>query len=162
MERSLVNNEFERTWVDAVVAYLRHYSADHLEVITKAKRNAARFPVKTPNYITCVQAGISDMSYIYWHVLTFSGQLTPHTTYNHVQHIYIIIIINIKDWTLWSVPSPQLQQLAPTLLRSSNCSPSLWSVAVWFQRDSVLWRSLQMWKPIPSVFIYLVYYACNP
>jgi len=45
------------------------------------------------------------------------------------------IIINIKDWTLWSVPSPELQLLSPTLLRSSNCSPSLWFVAVWFQRD---------------------------
>ena len=56
----------------------------------------------------------------------------------------IIIVINIKDWTLWSVPSPELQLLAPTLLRSSNCSPSLRSVAVWFQRDSVLWHSLQV------------------
>ena len=37
------------------------------------------------------------------------------------------IIINIKDWTLWSVPSPKLQLLSPTFLRSSNCSPSLWS-----------------------------------
>ena len=55
----------------------------------------------------------------------------------------IIIIINIKDWTLWSVPSPELQLLAPTLLRSYNCSPSLWSVVVWFQRDWVLWHSFQ-------------------
>ena len=70
--------------------------------------------------------------------------------------IIIVIIINIKDWTLWSVPSPELQLLAPTLLRSSNCSPSLWSVVVWFQRDSMLWHSLQVWKPVPSVFIYLV------
>jgi len=62
--------------------------------------------------------------------------------------IIIIIIINIKEWTLWSVPSPQLQLLAPTLLRSSNCSTSLWSVVVWFQRDSVLWHSLQVWKPV--------------
>ena len=59
--------------------------------------------------------------------------------------ITIIIIKNIKDWTLWSVPSPELQLLAPTLLRSSNCSPSLWSVVVWFQRDSVLLHSLQVW-----------------
>ena len=60
---------------------------------------------------------------------------------------YIIIItIIIKHCTLWSVPSPHLQLLAPTLLRSSNCSPSLWSVAVWFQRDSVLWHSLQVLK----------------
>jgi len=43
------------------------------------------------------------------------------------------IIINIMDWTLWSVPSPELQLLAPTLLRSSNCRPSLWSVVVRFQ-----------------------------
>ena len=68
----------------------------------------------------------------------------------------IIIIINIKDWTLWSVPSPKLQLLSPTFLRSSNCSSSLWSVVVWFQRDSVLWHSLQVLKPFPSVFIYLV------
>jgi len=60
--------------------------------------------------------------------------------------ITIIIIIDIKDWTLWSVPSPELQLLAPTLLGSSNCSPSLWSVAVWFQRDSVLWHSLEVRK----------------
>jgi len=70
--------------------------------------------------------------------------------------IFIITIINIKDWTLWSVPSPELQLLAPTLLRSSSCSPSLWSVVVWFHRDSVLWHSLQVWKPVRSVFIYLV------
>ena len=71
-------------------------------------------------------------------------------------YIFIINIINIKDLTLWSVPSPELQLLAPTLLRSSNCSLSLWSVVVWFQRDSVLWHSLQVWKPVPSVSIYLV------
>jgi len=70
--------------------------------------------------------------------------------------IIIIIIINIKDWTLWSVPSSELQLLAPTLLRCSNCSPSFWSLVVWFQRDSVLWYSLQVWKPVPPVFIYLV------
>jgi len=39
--------------------------------------------------------------------------------------LIIIIIINIKDWTLWSVPSPELQLLAPPLRRSS-----LWSVVV--------------------------------
>jgi hypothetical protein len=68
--------------------------------------------------------------------------------------IIIIININIKDWTLWSVPSPELQLFAPTLLRSSNCSPSLRSVVVWFQGDSVLWQFLQVCKPVPSVFIY--------
>ena len=72
------------------------------------------------------------------------------------QELIITFIININDWTLWSVPSPELQLLAPTLLRSSNCSPSLWSAVVWFQRGSVLWHSLQVWKPVPSVFIYLV------
>ena len=56
----------------------------------------------------------------------------------------IVIIINIKDWTLLSVPSAELQLLPPTFLRSSNCSPSLWSVVVWFQRDSVLWHSFQV------------------
>jgi hypothetical protein len=35
----------------------------------------------------------------------------------------IIIIINIKNWTLWSFPSPELQLLSPPFLRSSNCSP---------------------------------------
>ena len=39
-----------------------------------------------------------------------------------------IIIINMKDWILWSVPPPESQLFAPTLLRSSNCSPSLWFV----------------------------------
>ena len=56
----------------------------------------------------------------------------------------IIIIINITNWTLWCVPSPKLQLLCPTFLQSSNCSPFLWSVVVWFQRDSVLWHSLRM------------------
>jgi hypothetical protein len=32
----------------------------------------------------------------------------------------------------------------PMFLRSSSCSPSLWSVLVWFQGDSVLWHSLQV------------------
>jgi len=73
-----------------------------------------------------------------------------------VSHSYKFIIINNKDWTLWSVNSPELQLLAPAFLRSSNCSPSLWSVVVWFQRDSLLWHSLQVLKPVPSVFIYLV------
>ena len=71
-------------------------------------------------------------------------------------YIIIVIIINVKDWTLWSVPSPKLQLLSPKFLRSSNCSLSLWSVVAWFQRDSVLWHSLQVSKPVPSVFIYLV------
>ena len=31
-----------------------------------------------------------------------------------------IIIINIKDWTVWSVPSPTSQLLSPTFLRSST------------------------------------------
>ena len=71
------------------------------------------------------------------------------------RHLFVIII-NIKDWNLRSVPSPQLQLLSLTFLRSLNCSPSLWSVVVRFQRDSVLWHSLQVLKPVPSVFIYLV------
>ena len=79
------------------------------------------------------------------------GKLHPLIDHFHKSHIsqtkshdhkisefIIIIIINIKDWTLWSIPSPELQLLAPTLLWFSNCSPSLWSVVVWFQRDSVL------------------------
>jgi len=42
----------------------------------------------------------------------------------------ITIIINIKDWTLSSVPSPKLQLLSPTFLGSSICSLSLWSAVV--------------------------------
>ena len=57
---------------------------------------------------------------------------------------------------LWTVPSLELELLAPTLLRSSNCSPPLWSLVEWFKRDSVLWHSLQVWKPVPSVFIITV------
>jgi len=68
----------------------------------------------------------------------------------------VIIVINIKNWTLWSVPFPKLQLLSPTFLQSSNCSPSFWSVEVWFQRDLVLWHSLQVLKPVLSVFIYPV------
>jgi len=70
-----------------------------------------------------------------------------------------VIITNIKDWTFWSVPSPKLQLLSPTFLRSSNCSPFLWSVAVWFQRDSVLCSE----KAIPfrrSITWYLCGEAC--
>jgi hypothetical protein len=51
--------------------------------------------------------------------------------------VLIILIINIKNWTLWSVPSPELQLLSPTFLWSISCSPSLWSVVIWFQWDSV-------------------------
>jgi len=66
--------------------------------------------------------------------------------------ITIIIIINMKDWNIWPVPSPELQLLTPKLLRSSNCSLSLWSVVLWFQRDSVLSHSFQVKKPVPSAF----------
>ena len=43
---------------------------------------------------------------------------------------HVFIIINIKDWTLWSVPTPGLQLLSPTFFRSSNWSSSLRSVVV--------------------------------
>jgi len=88
------------------------------------------------------------------------GQFAHYSpfTYDHHHHHHH----KHKDWTLSSVPSPELQLLTPTLLRSSNCSPSFWSVVVWFQRDSALWHSLQVWKPVLPVFIYLVQYACNP
>jgi len=65
-------------------------------------------------------------------------------TLENIIIIIIIIIINIKNWILWSVPSPELQLLSPTFLRSPNCSSSLWSVVIWFQRDSVWWHSLQV------------------
>jgi hypothetical protein len=42
------------------------------------------------------------------------------TTTTIIIIIIIIIIINIRDWTLRSVPSPGLQLLSPTFLRSSN------------------------------------------
>jgi len=44
--------------------------------------------------------------------------------------IIIIIIINIKGWAVWPVPSPELQLLSPTFLRSPDCSLSLWIVVV--------------------------------
>jgi hypothetical protein len=44
--------------------------------------------------------------------------------------IIIIIIINIKGWAIWPVPSPELQLLSPAFLRSSNCSLSLRTVVV--------------------------------
>jgi len=95
--------------------------------------------------------------WIYWLECGVFERAERHLKWTHLApKVSSIIIINIKDWTLRSVPSPQLQLLAPTLLRSYNCSPSLWSVVVWVQRDSVLWHSLQVWKPVPSVFIYLV------
>jgi hypothetical protein len=46
--------------------------------------------------------------------------------------IIIIIIINIQGWAIWLVPSPELQLLSPSFLRSPNCSLSLWAVVVWF------------------------------
>jgi len=42
----------------------------------------------------------------------------------------IIIIISIKGWAIWPVPSPELQLLSPTFLRSTDCSLSLWIVVV--------------------------------
>jgi len=80
-----------------------------------------------------------------WHIDAVNWKEDPNWILVQVSHPgteyfkqYVIIIINIKNLTLWSVPSPKLQLLAPTHLRSSNCSPSLWSVVVWFQRNSVL------------------------
>ena len=57
---------------------------------------------------------------------------------------YIIIIINIKGWAIWPVPSPELQLLSPTFLRSPDCSLPLWIIVVCFERDSVVWHSLQV------------------
>jgi len=46
---------------------------------------------------------------------------TPSRRTNIDTHnrVFLIIIINVKDWTLWSVPSSELQLLMPTLLWSS-------------------------------------------
>jgi hypothetical protein len=41
-------------------------------------------------------------------------------------------IYNINGWAIWSGPSPQLQLLSPSFLRSPNCSLSLWTAVVWF------------------------------
>jgi hypothetical protein len=50
-------------------------------------------------------------------------------------NIIIINIINnnnnnIRGWTIWPVPSPELQLLSPSFLWSRNCSLSLWAVVV--------------------------------
>jgi len=63
-----------------------------------------------------------------------TGTILPLHQFNTYIIYLFIFIINIKEWTFWSVPSPESQLLAPTLLQSSDCSPSLWSVVVWFQR----------------------------
>jgi hypothetical protein len=49
---------------------------------------------------------------------------TPETS----RILNINIIINIQGWAIWPVPSPELQLLSPSLLRSPNCSLSLWAV----------------------------------
>jgi len=58
-----------------------------------------------------------------WWVVVMAWQLATLPMLCYI--IIIIIIINITDWTLWPVPSPQLLLFAPTLLRSSNYSHSL-------------------------------------
>jgi len=61
----------------------------------------------------------------------------------HFSVAFTIIIINIKDWTLWSVPSPELQLLAPILLRSYQfCASS---------GDSDLGRVSSGWITSPSL-----------
>jgi hypothetical protein len=54
-----------------------------------------------------------------------------HNPYKAVSY-FIIIILNIQGWAIWPVPSPELQLLSPSFLRSSNCSLSLWAVVKWF------------------------------
>jgi hypothetical protein len=68
-------------------------------------------------------------------------------------YVIVIIIINIQGWAIWPVLSPELQLLSPSLLRCPNCSLSLWAVEVWFQGDSVLWHSLYVCEPVPSVIV---------
>jgi len=63
-------------------------------------------------------------------IMCFSLLFSNYSSYVILIFFFFIINVNMKDWTLRSVPSPELQLLAPTLLRSSNCSPSLWSVVV--------------------------------
>jgi hypothetical protein len=43
----------------------------------------------------------------------------------------LIITINIKDWTLWSVPPPGLQLFSPTFLGSSNWQLLIHSVILY-------------------------------
>jgi len=62
----------------------------------------------------------------------------------HGQKNIIIIIINIKGWAIWPVPSSELKLLSPTFLRSPDGSLSLWIIVVCFERDSVVWHSLQV------------------
>ena len=48
---------------------------------------------------------------------------------SEIIYIYIYIyIINIQGWAIWPVPSPELQLLSPSFLRSPNSSLSLWAV----------------------------------
>jgi hypothetical protein len=39
---------------------------------------------------------------------------------NYAFRTNVIIIINIQSWAIWPVPSPELQLLSPTFLRSSK------------------------------------------
>jgi len=91
------------------------------------------FKVFLPSHFEITRFHYSDNK----HHIQRRHRLSLFSPYLFIYLPIIIIIINIKDWTLWSVPSPELQLLSPTFLLSSNCSPSLWSVVTWFQRDSV-------------------------
>ena len=98
------------------------------------------FSILHPSQYSCSYS--SSLQFTLKHLLTVLSWSILTTCPIHC-NLFFFVIINIKDWSLWSIPSPHLQLLAPTLLWSSSCS-SLWSVVVWFQRDSVLWLSLQV------------------
>ena len=55
--------------------------------------------------------------------------------------------------SLMCVYSLKVELFGNRLLRIGNYEPSFVFI---LQRDSVLWHSLQVVKPVPSVFIYLV------
>jgi len=75
-------------------------------------------------------------------------------------HIIIIIIINIKDWTLWSVPSPELQLRTPTFLRSSNCSSSLWYDFKGFRFCGILCKCWNQFRVYSSI-LFSIPVICN-
>jgi hypothetical protein len=115
-------------------AWARHAMCE--SALRKPCTSASCCPPKVPTWgALALNKGLSGESSV-------SGLLSLGTGWLNGSLIFIIIIINIKDWNLWSVPSPELQLLSPAFLLSSNCFPSFWSVGIWFQRDLVWWLSL--------------------
>jgi len=119
------------------------FSTNSVWKISHSKKNSARY-YHTFSQVSCKVPVAFVRVWLHLNSLDIFSENNHHHHHKH------------QRLDLWSFPSPELRLLAATLLRFSNCSPSLWSVVVWFQRDSVLWHSLQLWKAVPSVFIYLL------